>query len=284
MPKFGGYRPCGGFVQYALLSLALATCIPGRAQTAGTWKLIWADEFDGKPNARPDPSKWKYDLGDGGPRNPGWGNYEKQEYTDDLKNVFQDGEGHLVIRALKNGESYTSARIKTQDLFEFTYGKVEARIKLPYAQGIWPAFWMLGASYKSVAWPICGEVDIMENFGVRSLDQGTNRGTIHGPGYAKTGLTGVYKLSEGRKFSDDFHIFSVEWEPNSIDFRVDGKSYLKASPSALPTGSSWVFNDSSFFLVFNLAVGGYPAPVGYPDQSTRFPQQMVVDYVRVYQH
>jgi beta-glucanase (GH16 family) len=267
----------------ALLASVLVASYPASPRQALGWHLIFADEFDGKANTPPDPAKWKYDLGDGSPRNPGWGNYEMQKYTNSTANIFQDGEGHLLIRALKEKGGYTSGRITTEDLFEFTYGKVEARIQIPFDQGLWPAFWMLGSSYKAVAWPICGEVDIMENFGARNRDGGVNHGTLHGPGYASTGITGLYKLPEGQKFSDAFHLFAAAWSPDKIEFFVDGNPYLKVTPASMRAGSSWVFNGSPFFLVLNLAVGGYPAPVGYPDESVRFPQQMVVDYVRVYQ-
>jgi beta-glucanase (GH16 family) len=252
-------------------------------QSTGTWHVVWADEFVGAANSNPDPTKWKYDLGNGGPLNPGWGNNEIQEYTDSKENVFLDGSGHLVIRALKKTVGYTSGRITTQNKFEFTYGKVEARIRIPYARGIWPALFMLGANYGDAGWPLCGEIDIMENFGVQSGDASINRGTMHGPGYSGTGITGIYKLPMGKRLSDDFHTFSIEWGADVVEFFVDGTSYLKASRAVMPARSTWVFN-SPFFLILNLAVGGSPAPVGYPDGATPFPQEMLVDYVRVYKH
>ncbi len=254
------------------------------AQAATGWRVVWADEFDGAANSPPDPAKWGYDIGDGSPGNPGWGNNEKEVYTTSTSNAFQDGNGHLVIQALNNNGAYTSGRIKTQNTFTFTYGKVEARIKLPYAQGIWPAFWLLGADIsRGVQWPACGEVDVVENFGVQDNDASVNHGTIHGPNYAGTGVTATYTLPGNQAISADFHSFSIEWEPGRIEFFVEGVSYLKTTPASLPRGGQWVFDNNPMFLLLNLAVGGSPAPVGYPDASTPFPQQMIVDYVRVYQ-
>ncbi len=258
-----------------------ATC--ASAQDMTDWRLIWADEFNGPAKSSVDPAKWSYDFGNGGPRNPGWGNHEKQDFTNSTDNVFLDGQGYLVIQALRSNDGgFTSGRIKTQGKFEFQYGRVMARIKTSYSQGIWQAFWLLGASYRTAAWPICGEIDIMETFGAQSRDPSVNRGTLHGPGYANTGITGKFTLPDGRRLSDDFHVFSIDWRRDSVEFFVDGVSYLKTTPASMPPGSYWVFNDP-FFLVLNVAVGGYPAPVGYPDAATTFPVRMVVDYVRVYQ-
>jgi beta-glucanase (GH16 family) len=236
----------------------------------------WTDEFNGASGAAPDSSKWTYDLGGGG-----WGNQELETYTNSTANVFQDGQGHLVIRALSTGNGYTSGRIKTQGTYGFEYGTVEASIKIPYGQGIWPAFWMLGANIGTVGWPGCGEIDIMENFGAQAGDISTNRGTVHGPGYSgANGITARYTLPGGAALSDAFHLFSLEWSPNRIKLLVDGNLYSTVTPSSLPAGTQWVFN-SSFFLILNVAVGGLP--VGSPNSSTTFPQDMLVDYVRVYQ-
>lgn len=236
----------------------------------------WGDEFNGAPGAAPDPSKWTYDLGNGG-----WGNEELETYTASTANVFQDGHGHLVIRALSTASGYTSGRIKTQGLCTFEYGVVEASIKIPYAQGIWPAFWMLGADVDTVGWPKCGEIDIMENFGVHAGDASTNHGAVHGPGYSDgAGITAKYVLPPGQVFAGAFHLFSLEWSPNTIKLLVDGHVYSTVTPASLPPGAQWVFN-SSFFLLLDLAVGGNPT--GSPNASAVFPQDMLVDYVRVYQ-
>ena len=241
------------------------------------------DDFIGPAGSPPDRTKWTYDIGNGGPSNPGWGNNESQRYTDSAKNVFLDGNGHLVIRVLREGEGYTSGRVKTQGRFSFLYGKVEARIRVPYAYAIWPAFWLLGNNCRVVPWPGCGEIDIMENFGVQSLDLSRIHGALHGPGFAGQGIARVYELPVREKLSDDFHKFSVEWGRDKIEFFVDEQSYMVVEPRSLPSGSQWVFNSSTFFIILNIAVGGYPAPVGRPDNRTLLPQEMIVDYVRVYQ-
>ena len=174
--------------------------------------------------------------------------------------------------------NYTSARLKTQNKFSLTYGRIEARVKVPYGQGIWSAFWMLGTNIDQVGWPTCGEIDVMENIG---REPSTVHGTIHGPGYSgANGLEASYSLSNSRRFTDDFHTFATEWEPNVIRFYVDGILYKTTTPADLPPNSSWVF-DHPFFILLNVAVGGYWP--GNPDASTVFPQTMMVDYVRAYQ-
>jgi len=199
-------------------------------------------------------------------------------------NVFVQ-DGNLVIQARQETytgpdgvtRNYTSARLKTEGLFAQAYGRFEARIKVPQGQGLWPAFWMLGANIEQVGWPACGEIDIMENIG---REPATIYGSAHGPGY--TGGTGVgtqFTLPSGQRFADDFHIFAVEWEPNILRFYVDTALYQTLTPASLPAGSTWVF-DHPFFLLLNVAVGGgWP---GNPDATTVFPQTMLVDYVRVY--
>lgn len=254
-----------------------------RPQAAEHWSLIWHDEFEGAAGATLDPAKWAFDLGNGG-SNRGWGNHELEEYTGDLGNVFQDGSGHLVIRALRTPDRrYTSGRIKTQGKFSFVYGKVEARIKIPYAKGVWPAFWMLADTYPRTPWPESGEIDIAENFGEASGDRSTNHGTLHGPGFAGVGMSGVYRTPDGSALADDFHIYSAEWAPGSLEFFVDDISYFKVKAADLPPHCRWVFDDVAFFILLDLAVGGSPAPVRYPDADTPFPQDLIVDYVRVYQ-
>jgi beta-glucanase (GH16 family) len=232
----------------------------------------WADEFDGPANAAPDPAKWTYDLGN----NNGWGNQELETYTNLAQNVHLDGSGHLIIHVDRNGSTYTSARIKTQGLFSTRYGRIEARIRLPFGQGIWPAFWMLGTNITSVGWPQCGEIDVMENIG---REPSVNHGSTHGPGYSGgNSVTGLFTLPGGARFADDFHVFAIQWASQTITFSVDGAAYKTVTPASLPSGASWVF-DNPFFLILNVAVGGnFPGP---PDASTQFPQEMIVDYVRV---
>lgn len=241
----------------------------------GEWKLVWADEFNGPKGAPPDKSKWSHDIGGGF-----WGNNELEYYTNKTSNVFQEN-GNLVLRAREEeivGYPYTSGRLKTRLKFETTYGRFEGRIKIPYGQGIWPAFWMLGNTVGSVTWPLCGEIDIMENIG---KEPSTIHGTVHGPGYSGgNGIGRPYSLENNLRFADDFHVFAIEWEPNVIRWYVDGKLYHTLTSSDIPEGTKWVY-DHPFYLILNLAVGGgWP---GYPDDSTKFPQSMLIDYVRVYQ-
>jgi beta-glucanase (GH16 family) len=159
-----------------------------------------------------------------------------------------------------------------------TFGKIEARIRLPYSRGIWSAFWALGLDIATIAWPSCGELDVMENVG---SEPSTVHGTVHGPGYSGgNGITAKYELPRGQKFSDDFHTFSAIWTPVLVEFFVDGNRYGHVTPASLPPGRPWVFNQP-FFLILNVAVGGdWPGP---PDASTVLPQLMIIDYVRVYQ-
>jgi beta-glucanase (GH16 family) len=247
------------------------------------WKLAWSDEFNGPDGAGVDGSKWKADVGGGG-----WGNNELEYYTSSTENAHQQG-GALVITATTSHASqygcwygtcqYTSARLLTAGKVDVTYGRVESRIKIPSGQGLWPAFWMLGENIGNVGWPACGEIDIMENIGREPV---TVHGSMHGPGYSgNTPETAVYNLPGGKRFSDDYHVFAVEWEPSVVRFYVDGSLYQTRTPADLPPGTTWVY-DHPFFMILNVAVGGgWP---GSPDGSTQLPQQMLVDYVRVYTH
>jgi beta-glucanase (GH16 family) len=213
----------------------------------------------------------------------GWGNNELETYTNRTQNAHVQ-DGNLVITANKETftgsdgitRQYTSARLKTASLFEQKYGRFEARIKITFGQGMWPAFWMLGNNIGTAGWPSCGEIDIMENIG---KEPSIVHGTIHGPGYSgANGLGGPYTLPSG-KFADDFHIFAIEWEASALRFYVDGNLYETRTPADLPAGKTWVF-DHPFFILLNVAVGGdWP---GNPDNTTVFPQNMLVDYVRVY--
>jgi hypothetical protein len=235
-----------------------------------TWRLVWGDDFDGASGAAVDGSKWAYDTG------PNWYNGELQAYTPGTTNASLDGSGHLVIEARKEareGREYTSARLKTEGKKTFTYGRFEGRMKVPYGQGLWPAFWMLGGN----SWPNTGEIDVMENLG---REPSIVHGTMHGPGYSgAAGPTAMYTLPGGAKFSDDFHVFAVEWEMNTIRWYVDGNLYSTKGPSDTK-GNPWVF-DHGFFIILNLAVGGeWP---GNPDNTTVFPQKLVVDYIHVCQ-
>jgi beta-glucanase (GH16 family) len=257
---------------------------------ARPWALAWSDEFDGPAGTPPDPSVWTPEIGDGTANGiPGWGNNERQAYTGDPANLALDGAGNLVIRAVEAGPdappcyygapcTYTSARIITAGDLEVTYGRIEARLKLPRGQGLWPAFWMLGNDLPEVGWPESGEIDIMENVG---FEPDVVHGTIHGPGYSGGDAIGrPVRLPDGAEFADDFHVYAIDWSPAGITWSLDGVPYSTVTPADLPSGTRWVF-DHPFYLILNVAVGGnWP---GYPDATTVFPQEMVVDYVRVYQ-
>lgn len=239
-------------------------------------RLVWSDEFNRPDGSAPDPAKWGHEMG-----GHGWGNNEMEYYTDRTNNVRVE-DGKLVIEARQEnfgGKKYTSGRLLTKGKASWTYGRFEARIKIPRGQGIWPAFWMLGTNIDSVGWPDCGEIDIMENIG---KEPGTVHGTVHGPGYSgANAIGGPVSLPGGAAFADDFHIYAVECEPDHITWLVDGKPYFNVTPASLPKNAHWVFNEPKFVLL-NLAVGGnWP---GYPDDTTHFPQRMMVDYVRVYGH
>ncbi|SRR5216683_1190921 len=244
------------------------------------WSLVWSDEFEGPNGSAVDPSKWTLEVGGNG-----WGNNELETYTSRTANADLEG-GTLVIKALKETftgtdgltRNYTSARLLTKTKFTQMYGRFEARLKIPYGQGLWPAFWMLGDNIDSAHWPNCGEIDVMENIG---REPSIVHGTIHGPGYSGgNGLSSSYSLPSNQRFTDSFHTFAVEWEPNVVRFYCDGILYKTRTPADLPQGQTWVFNHP-FFILLNVAVGGnWP---GSPDGTTVFPQTMQVDYVRVYQ-
>ncbi|MBR8743932.1 family 16 glycosylhydrolase [Nocardiopsis sp. MG754419] len=241
------------------------------AEAAEPGELVWSDEFDGAAGDAPDPAYWNHETGD-----HGWGNEELQNYTESRENSALDGDGNLVITARQESDgSYTSARMTTQNNIEHSYGRIEARIHLPSGQGIWPAFWMLGSDFPDTPWPDSGEIDIMEFIG---SDVGTVHGTVHGPGYsAGDGVGAAYDHPDGGDFSDDFHVFAIDWEPGSLTWSVDGVPFNTITPDDVD--GDWVF-DQDYFMILNVAVGGqWP---GYPDESTEFPQEMKVDYVRVY--
>lgn len=310
--EFGGAALCAGALSFLLFAKSIAAVSKPKSTRSGTqsspakWTLTWSDEFNGPDGSAPDPKKWTYDIGVDG---NGWGNNELEYYTNSPRNI-SIRDGMLVITAVQKrytgagvapknqsqGQTagppaiqtrvtnevtrdYTSARIKTQGLFAQAYGRFEARIKIPQGQGMWPAFWMLGADVGKTGWPRCGEIDIMENIG---KEPSRIHGSIHGPGPSGSttaDMTATYTLPRRQRFSDAFHVFAVEWEPKVIRFYVDNHLYETTTPAGLPHRTGWVF-DHPFFLLLNLAVGGdWP---GSPNKSTHFPQKMLVDYVRVY--
>ncbi len=246
------------------------------------WTLVWSDEFNGPAGATPDATKWTPDVGGSGNGN------SELEYNTNNNNTHMDGTGNLVIEARKEnpanyqcwygGCTYTSGRITTQNKFSYTYGKIEARIKIPYGQGLWPAFWLLGANINTVPWPTCGEIDVMENIG---REPGTVHGTVHGPGYSgSNGIGGPYTLPNNQAFSSAYHTFGVQWDANNVVYSVDGTTYFTVTRAMVESHGQWVY-DHPFFIILNVAVGG--AWPGNPDGTTVFPQRMSLDYVRVYQ-
>ncbi len=255
------------FTLVILIALVLPLLPQMKTDAATNWSLVWSDEFNGSSL---NTANWSAEIGTG---SGGWGNNELQYYTNRSQNLQVTG-GNLVITALKEnygGMGYTSARIKTQNLKTFTYGKIEARIKLPTGQGLWPAFWMLGSNITSVGWPKCGELDIME----RVNNNAFVNGTVHwdANGHAEFG-----RVSDNLDFSG-YHVYSVEWDSSYIRWFVDGVQFNEFY-IANNTGNTEEFQ-RSFFILLNLAVGGnWP---GSPNSSTPFPSQMLVDYVRVYQ-
>jgi beta-glucanase (GH16 family) len=255
----------------ALVSPPVPTLRPG-------WTLTWSDEFNQPDGSPPDPTKWKIETDSNG-----GGNNELEYYTARPENLrVKNGNLEMIARQETytgpdgKTRNYTSARLNTLGQFDQAYGRFEARIKIPYGQGVWPAFWMLGNDIEKVGWPTCGEIDIIENIG---REPAIVHGTIHGPGYSGAkGIGAPYSLASGR-FADDYHVFAAEWEPNQIRFYVDDHLYATRTPSDLPAGTKWVY-DHPFYVVLDLAVGGgWP---GNPDATTVFPQTMLVDYVRVY--
>ncbi|MFC8670269.1 ricin-type beta-trefoil lectin domain protein [Streptomyces sp. NPDC057199] len=271
--------------------LASAAVLPAQADTgqAATRQaapepkaaaaVTFSDTFDGPAGAAVNSSKWQIETGDN------VNNHERQYYTSGANNAALDGQGHLVITARRENPNnyqcwygrceYTSARLNTAGKFTTTYGRVEARLKVPRGQGMWPAFWMLGNDIGQVGWPNSGEIDIMENVG---FEPSTVHGTLHGPGYSGSGgIGGAYSLPGGQAFADAFHTFAIDWSPDAVTWSVDGNVYQRRTPADLG-GRQWVFN-KPFFLILNLAVGGYWP--GDPDGSTSFPQQLVVDEVKV---
>jgi len=260
-------------------SVAIAQPAHPTTPAPSRWHLVWSDEFNSPTSSTPDPAKWT--LVEGG---SGYGNQELESYTTRPSNIRVEG-GNLVVTAIKEpytgkdgiARNYTSGRMQSLTHFDFQYGRIEARIKIPVGQGIWPAFWMLGANIDSTPWPDCGEIDIMENVG---HELSKVHSTIHGPLYSGgDALTGAYTLSGGQHFTDDFHVFAAEWEPDLIRFYVDGHLFETLTADNIPAYKHWAFNHN-FFVLFNLAVGGnWPGP---PNDATQFPQQMLVDWVRVY--
>ncbi|MFD6889661.1 discoidin domain-containing protein [Streptomyces sp. NPDC059957] len=251
-------------------------------------RLVWSDEFDGPAAGKPDPAKWRAD--------PGTGQNGELEYYTDHQNAATDGAGHLVMEARKEATpgqgcppdpltgsttcQYTSARMNTGATFQFTYGRVEARIKVPKGNGLWPAFWMMGGDFLTGRpWPYNGEIDILEVLG---KDVKTSYSTVHAPAYnGGGGIGGPYKLPGDADFSDDYHVWAADWNSKGIVYSLDGRTVFTLDKETVErTRGPWIF-DHPHYMILNLAVGGdWPGPT---DATTPFPARMLVDYVRVYQ-
>ncbi len=258
-------------VFFFIMIFILQSCTDDTQTVVNFDNLVLDEDFN--TNGAPNASLWSYNIGTG---QNGWGNNELQYYTDRPQNVTAQN-GYLIITAHKesfNGSQYTSARLVTKGKFEQAYGRFETRMRLPWGQGIWPAFWMLGADIDDNPWPGAGEIDIME---FRGQNPSVVLGTVHGPGYsAGQSISKSYSLPNDR-FDTDFHVFGIEWGPEYINFYVDDVLYNQITPADVP--GEWVFN-KPFYILINLAVGGNF--VGSPNSETVFPQTMLIDYVRVY--
>ena len=235
----------------------------GRAMATPVASGPVSDDFQGPAGSPPDARYWTADVGPSSVH--GWERGSLQTYTDSPDNVRLDGYGNLVIEARKSGDGYTSGRLVTRDKLAFPYGTIAARIKLPAGQGIWPAFWTLGTDIDAVGWPACGEIDIME-----LINTGTTYNVaLHGPG------ADVERKGQIADLSADFHNYWMTRRQDSVTVGVDDTALAAFTPAALPEGARWVFTEPVFVLL-NVAVGGdWPGP---PDQSTRFPAAMIVDW------
>jgi beta-glucanase (GH16 family) len=273
-----------------LVSVGVAASAAGQQArpeiAAAEWTLAWSDEFEGPRGRGVDSTRWQIDSADGCARgNCGWGNREKEYYSGAAENLALDGSGHLEITARRAPAGltcyygpcrYTSAKITTHGKAEARPGRVEARIKLPAGQGLWPAFWLLGADVPPIPWPECGELDIMENHGSRMRSTSS---AIHGPGYfGNTPFVHSRALERGT-FADDFHTFAVVWDSLRVQFFVDDSLHYTVQRGDVERYGRWVF-DKPFFIILNLAVGG--TFDGDPTSDAVFPATMLVDYVRVY--
>ena len=259
-------RKLSKYPSYKSLFLTLFVLISCKQKTT---ELIWEENFDGDSL---NESSWNYELGDGCPNLCGWGNNEAQVYT---KTNHSLRDGFLYISAKKEDSVITSTRITTKNKFEFKYGRVEARAKLPVGKGVWPAFWMLGSNISEVGWPLCGEIDILEYVGKEPKTIFTSLHTQDSHGNTmNTKKTGIADIEEG------FHTYMVDWSPEKIAFYVDDDLLYTFNPKER-SQAVWPF-DKPFYLIVNLAIGGN---FGGPDiDDSIFPQDFIIDYIRVYQN
>lgn len=252
--------------------------------------LVWSDEFSNSTGSslQPDSTVWTYDTGAGG-----WGNNELETYcawgssaapcstANPSAFVGTDGYLHVVAQQPSAGV-YTSARLKTQGLFSFQYGRIEVRAQVPEEQGMWPAVWLLGNSISKASWPACGEQDVLERVNA-ATNPDWNAGSIHGTGFTGSNIGTTYHFPSGETASG-WHTYGMIWSKGSVSYYIDDPStpYVTYTPSSVSgfSGSVWPFDSGANFILINLAVGGsWP---GSPDSTTTFPAQMLVDYVRIY--
>ena len=261
--------------------------------------LVWSDEFSSTSAtpSQPNPLIWTYDTG-----NSGFGNSELEDYCawgsstspcsttspSEYVAAYPGTDGALYIVGQQPSPGvYTSARLKTQGLFSFQYGRLEFRSMVPEAQGFWPANWLLGNNIATVNWPACGEQDVLERVNAPGTPLDWNEGSVHGTGFTgRTGLGSQYNFPSGQTAGGEFHTYGMIWSPNTVQYYVDDPSniyatYTPSSLTPLNDGAVWPFDaGQSNFIILNLAIGGdYPGP---PDSSTPFPSEMLVDYVRIY--
>lgn len=263
--------------------IAFVQCAPQKNTTESIaeipYRLVWSDEFD--EDGLPNSEKWSYDVGDGCPNLCGWGNNEKQYFTENRAENARIENGHLIIEARKEDfkkSEYTSARLVSKGKGDFKYGKIEARAKLPSGIGTWPAFWMMPSKSKYGGWPKSGEIDIMEHVG---YDASLVHGTVHTENYNH--MIGTDKGGELKKndYEKEFHIYGIEWTAEQIDFFIDGKKYFSFQ-NEYKTSAEWPF-DQPFHIILNLTVGGNWGGRKGVDKDI-WPQKYIIDYVRVYQN
>jgi beta-glucanase (GH16 family) len=273
-----------GYLNSSVATKAFSPNIP-----SGT--LVWSDEFTNTTgaNAEPNPTYWGYDTGAGG-----WGNNELETYcawgsttspcTTATPNAYVDTSGYLHISAQQPSAGvYTSARIKSEGLFSFQYGRIEWRIQVPEAQGFWPAAWLLGNNIATINWPGCGEQDVMERVNAATTPLDFNEGSIHGPSFTGSNIGTAYNFPAGQTAAQ-WHTYGMIWSKGTVAYYVDDPTtpYVTYTPSSIAgfSGSSWPFDNGPNFVIMNMAIGGdYPGP---PNSTTPFPSDMLVDYVRIY--
>ena len=230
--------------------------------------LVWEENFDGNSL---NEETWNFELGNGCPNLCGWGNNERQIYTN---NNHQVKNGLLTITARLKDSVYSSTRITTHNKFEFKYGKIEARAKLPIGKGLWPAFWMLGSNIDEVGWPKCGEIDILEYVGKEPNMVFTSLHTQN-----SHGETINTKKTKIESIEDGFHIYTANWTKNKIEFFIDNQLLYTFSPENIEDENIWPFNQP-FYVILNMAIGGN---FGGPEvDNSIFPQEFIIDYIKVY--